>query len=214
MKKIILSIILGATFLFGCSEPVEKEEQAVDLYNSTVQIVIGRGHGSGVVVEQGVLTAAHVVDLIGRSGDYYEIRYDNGEIEYGKYVKIRGEGGTKTDWALLPSLGDHPPVEVYCGPLKLNQKVRHIRYPGVGQTEVKISSMGDIISLDVGVPFKDRDGFRNAVGLDVTAGPGSSGGPIFDDQDRLIGLLVGVFYFGDRLNGIITMTRLPEEVCP
>lgn len=198
MRTMLLIVLL----LAGCATPFVHLNNP---YNAVVRVEVGGGHGSGVVVAQGVLTAAHVVE----GGDEYTL-HTNGGTYTTTDITIMGEGGTATDWALLDIETDIEPAEVYCGPLKVGQPVVHVGNPAIGATFIRVATYGRISSLDVG---DDIAMFKNTVAVDISGDGGSSGGPMYDMQGRVVGLFVGVgrHHYGSMWSAL--MTRLPPEIC-
>jgi S1-C subfamily serine protease len=167
--------------------------------HSTILIESGHGYGSGFVVQRGerlfVWTAAHVVARDNVVKVRQVIRFENhkvGETVFKARVIARD---TTADLALLWL--DAPPS--YFSPVRFHKQndnlpvgshVFHVGnfygppFDGSVSTGV-ISQIGVLPSeiLDWPWPVVDQ--------TTMTVIPGSSGGPVFDDSGKIIGVVVG-----------------------
>jgi len=135
------------------------------------------GHGTGVIVDPAglVLTAAHVV-------------------EHARIVSVWIPGMSRAfaatvvaadpdlDVAFLWIGGSHPdavPLRADAPPLRVRQPITAIGYP-LDPTQTLPKSTSGVISGVAGRMLQ----------TDVLVNPGNSGGPVVDDQDRLVGIAV------------------------
>ena len=197
MRWAMLAILL----LAGCATPFN---HVGNEYHSAVMVQTDRGHGSGVVVEQGVLTAAHVIS--GR--ETFRVITHDGEYETNE-IALMGEGGTLTDWAIMVVETGIEPAETYCGPVYVGQRLVAVGNPGIGGGHLRTVTWGRVSTIDIG----EQSAFSHTVGLDIRAAPGSSGGPVYDEQGRVVGLIAGVGTHSMGMMRTSLMVRLPEEVC-
>lgn len=202
MKK-LLAAVLGILLLGSCAVKFVGQE-----FPEVVKVVTPFGHGSGVVVEQGVLTAEHVVSFLVQGGREYKIETANGTFE-GNTYSLRGGRG-RIDWAILNVETGIKPARVYCGPLQLGEPVVHVGYPQISGTVSKYITWGRVNSVDTG----GEGAYANMVGLDIGADAGSSGGPVYNRRGEVIGtvIAVGRGHYGSMWTTL--MARPPAEVCP
>lgn len=147
---------------------------------SVVQVNINGGHGSGVHLGNGfVLTAAHVTenDPTGTVTDTtglklkYEVLWVNKTYDL-SLIRVEFGGnwlGTSSLTCRHASVGE--PVEIVGNPLDLGNihtwgRVSGPDIPGIGDWKVVFTA-------------------------DALSGPGNSGGPVFDANHEVIGILVG-----------------------
>ena len=136
------------------------------------------GHGTGFLVASGlVLTAQHVVD-----GARHVV------------VRLPGEGGffgarvawadKDSDVALLVVDADVPALRIAAdAPLRVRQTVYAIGYPFDPSRTQPQSARGIVAGqLDDGT-----------LQLDMALNPGNSGGPLLDEQDRVVGMVTARF---------------------
>lgn len=174
--------VAGAAILALCYWfPVNQALLArpVPAAEATVLVSTAMGHGSGVHIGEGrILTAAHVV------GDMAEVNVQtsNGWSRDATVLwvdKLR-------DLALLkiPTSNVVSTAELNCTDPLVGDRVEAIGNPGVLRW---MHSFGRISSL-----FEKRGPWDAAYIVDITVAPGMSGGPLFDHQGRVIGIVVGL----------------------
>ena len=147
------------------------------------------GHGTGVVVDpRGVVaTAAHVVE----HARHVAVRLPAGGGTFPAIVVMRDD---TLDFALLLVLADVPfehvvPLPEQPPTLSVRQTVDAIGYPLDASREQPQSTRGIVsAALDDG---------RLQLGISVN--PGNSGGPLIDERENLIGLVVAR---GDPTRGV------------
>lgn len=185
--------------LTGCKEdkPVENscsdlclilaDAKAAEKPFTAVRIDIiaaqGGGHGSGVSLGHGVfLTAAHVTEgattltvktRAGKSGTA-EILWLNHAYD----VSI----------VYVEALKDEPGSPMSCSATAIGQEITIVGNPL--NTEFA-TSWGHVSSLGkTGLENLDKGLWRELVTMDATAAPGVSGGPIFNKDGEIVGILV------------------------
>jgi S1-C subfamily serine protease len=191
--SILLVAILLATSVFG--------GVADDLKQNTVVVTDGYGHGSGVMLTRGnrtfIWTACHVADIFQRSdGTYREVTIIQDGMQCKARVLRGGDYLYDRDFALLEIVGgseisgnahfyrafDH---------IKLGHKIIHCGTPLCIDWNERLVTWGRVSSVD-----KMCEGAPLVVGrrldhIDITGGPGCSGGPVVDmETGGIIGLLV------------------------
>lgn len=194
MRPIQVLLIVLLVFLGGGSTPVTSRMdnslvaiQALD-YDGEWSVV-----GSGVQVNtwrhRGILTARHVASI---PRDLRACNHDEC-VELGSYVT--GE----QDYAIFPVvLRTGSAARVRWTPVRPGEAVTHLGYPW----GVRWVSTGVVAHVGADII------------CDLDIGPGSSGGPVYDEQGRLIGIAVAVEIKQDRANGLPTMLYWRSHVVP
>jgi S1-C subfamily serine protease len=170
-----LCVTVFAIGYFLVTWQTDKKKDAWAL--STIMVRAGLGHGSGVQIAPGLfLTAAHVIENgkpVAVASDGREAPADVLWVSKAYDVAlIRAAGLTKTSVSPL-----------HCEAVSTGLRVKAIGNPGPFQFA---HSWGRVA---IGEP-EERDRWKSTIIVDVTAGPGSSGGPVFDMRGRVIGLVV------------------------
>ncbi|MEM7221855.1 MAG: serine protease [Pseudomonadota bacterium] len=177
--------ILIIALVSGCaaSAPGQPETTAspptadpTSIWHATVVVQNGSSHGSGVIIgTNAVLTAYHVVDD-GRS----VVEFLGAEQVPGSISWV----DDRLDLAILrvavPS--GYRPAHLYCGPLKPDDKLVSIGHPLLQRW---VSTEGHL-----GTAVVDSDPFLQA--LDFELSLGSSGGPVFDREARVVGISTAI----------------------
>jgi serine protease Do len=157
-------------------EPVKKYEKISDLVESAITIELGEGHGSGVIVSSSgyALTNAHVV----KDQKSVNIILNTGINLTAEVLKVDED----VDIALikLPGKG------YKCAKINLEEVV-------IGGDVIAIGTPGKIElgqSLSKGIISGKREIENNIfIQTDVSISPGNSGGPLFDSNKELIGIV-------------------------
>ncbi|WP_137389139.1 S1C family serine protease [Rhodoligotrophos defluvii] len=152
------------------------------LAGSTVKIVLPTGNGSGVHIGSGrILTAAHVTKLA--PDGKLKVATDDGRI-------LDGEVLWQSEVYDVALVRVEAPESVAASDLSC-------RTPAVGESfTAKGSPLGqDFISTwgRVSAPVRTIGPWKEGVLMDLSIAPGSSGGPVFDSAQHVIGIVVGMF---------------------
>lgn len=138
------------------------------LAGSTVKVLVSNGHGSGVNIGGGlILTAAHVV----KDATEFSIKDDRGGKSKAKVLWANDE----YDVALLRSQIITRTSELSCKPLRMGEALRAVGNPldlEFTETHGRVAGTGP----------------EGKVAVDITLAPGMSGGPVFDNQNRVRGI--------------------------
>lgn len=181
---------------------------------SVVKIDMGDAHCSGVHIGNGyVVTAEHCVSEADRE------RGSRGRGTHLVSVKVVGTDGSErtgevlwanvdADIALLHIDNAHA---IKAAPLSC----------AVAPEGTRIKGVGNPIQFDfltytgtvAGTPRKAWD-WRVALPIDMTITQGMSGGPIYDDAGRVVGIIVGGASLGPFSSNIVLSFAVPSsEVC-
>jgi len=169
---------------------------------SVLKVVLGGGHGSGVMIARGMfVTAAHVagdnetVKLIDSTGHEAEGTILWTSKRYDIAVGSIGSG-----------IERHP-AALSCQSTTPGESITAIGNP---LTADFIRSRG-IVS---GKEFTDDDHER-AVMVDLTVLPGMSGGPVFNEHGAVVGIVVSLLTLGPMPIGITHFGRMvpSTQVC-
>ncbi len=185
------------TALRAPERPAEDATELLDAYSravmsvvdrvapSVVQVVDGRGGGSGVVITPDgyVLTNAHVVER----SDSARVGLRDGRIVDGRVVGR----DPSTDLALLRAQADAL-VSAELGDsdgLRVGQLVIAIGNPLGFQSTV---TTGVVSALGRSLHGRDGRPIENVIQTDAALNPGNSGGPLVDTRGRVVGINTAV----------------------
>jgi len=158
---------------------------------ASVEVIIEKdghnlGHGSGVLTKYGVLTAAHVAKAVPPGGRIL-VRFEHSEFviaHVDRVAYVADNGIMSTDLALLsvPSTAHYPLAAVSCDAPSVGAAVYVVGNPGI----VRWSVTKGIVISDI-----PREGWPAGRWLqtDATVAPGNSGGPMYDADGNVIGIV-------------------------
>lgn len=180
--------ILWTAFLLICVGMVYQlvrvpTTEAAILAGSTVRIDTATGHGSGVHLGGGFfLTAGHVT----QGTDTVDILTDQGTTLSGEV--LWSNHGYDVSLVYVEEHADISSSPLSCAPNYVGQDITILGNP---LSTLFAKSWGKVSSLSkTGLEAIDGDLWRVLVTLDITAAPGVSGGPIFNDRGEVVGILV------------------------
>lgn len=148
----------------------------------TVMVNVGGGHGSGVVIGDGtlVLTARHVVD---GSGGRVQIQTKDGRTYDGTVLWSGDPNGS--DVALVRIEGGRlPAADLRCDPTEVGEPIEVVGHPldiPWTHTYGRVSNSAQEVE---GAEYLQTD---------ANAYFGNSGGPAFDSDGRVVGILVLIY---------------------
>jgi len=139
------------------------------LKKAIVNIPIASGSGAIISKYGHILTAAHVVD----DADFITVRFYKDHTEYtAKVLKV----DTKRDLALLKVIG-------------VNKKLPYYRLEAVSLIGDDVTVIGHPFALDWAISKGCISGtYENSMTIDAAVNPGNSGGPVLNEDGRLIGI--------------------------
>lgn len=214
MKRMILSALAGLILLTGCVSVnfIPEASLVPKLNHLAVEVHNPMGGGSGVWIGSDmVLTAKHVV--LGYDGmrtdltikDLQGTTYRAEVIAWDKEAK----GFINHDWAILKVKGANRAhyARSDCGDRYVGERV-----VGFGNAHLStglIPYLGYIqkVHYDVSANAGSRNYWSDAILTNMDGAPGVSGGPVFDMDGELIGLMVGAFQ--DRGAGAFQQITYP-----
>lgn len=161
-------------------DPVQYSAAAV------VKVSLKGGHGSGVHLGNGyVLTAGHVTT----GAREVAVRTPHGEPMRGEVIAINYDDLGRYDVSLVyvPELSGMPSAPLSCKAPYIGQSIRIVGNPSGDEFAF---SWGRVSNIGV-VGYVENGWWRRLVGMDITAAPGVSGGPVFDEiTGEVVGILV------------------------
>jgi len=180
----LVSILTGAIVFIAaayCIIRFESSKAESRLPGSVVKVVLaGGGHGSGVHIGKGyILTAAHVV----AESKTLKIKTDTGATGEADVLWFNKDH----DIALIHTGTNLQVSQIACEPIVSGSLTRATGNPA---NQEFISTWGRVSGRAIGTPWKV------AIVADITIVPGMSGGGLFDEAGRLVGILVGTMARG------------------
>lgn len=183
----ILRAMLGAfalavtgLFLSGCVQfPTQNSQHLAD---AVFEIRLDKGHGTGFHVGNGfVLTAAHVV---APKGEALTMRAIDGDGRVRSLDLLWST--TKYDVALLrvSQWQSLKTISLDCDTAEIGRKIIAHGYP--------LSAGRQAMNGFVSSPPDEVGNWKSAFGMDLTALPGMSGGPVVASSGQAVGITVGV----------------------
>lgn len=208
MLRKVLATVMAAALVAACTAvPFMPRTDA------SVYLVTERGHGSGVVVAEGViLTAAHVA-----------IHMDTGEAVFEDGARVSLEGSRMARWYGGKAVGPAPdlavifadtngtePVAVRCEPVKDGEALYAVGNPGVAMFVTTRGYVAQEQGYLVSLNGQQRwDGAFYIADLAIQGG--SSGGPVYDGQGRLVGITTATI--GGDNDHSLTIVQSPQGIC-
>lgn len=186
VKFVFLAFLTASLALAAfVSMGITPRQERAEYMRSVVKITAGTGHGSGVHLGNGfILTAGHVADM----APVFTITSKDGKTAKARVLW----SNHASDVALLRTeeAFDFPASTLQCKATMVGQPVRLEGNP----SDTEFATSWGRVSAFGKTGFENLDGlglWKVLVTLDMTAAPGTSGGPIFDgDTDNVVGILV------------------------
>ena len=184
----IASALVVALISAAVSRPYPDFER---MRAASVEVIIEQngvsiGHGSGVITSQGILTAAHVAQAL-PSGGRLLVKFEQGEFVVASIDRVAyavDNTGWSTDLALLKvhTTSGYPVASIDCTQHRVGDAVYVVGNPGIVRWAV---TRGIVIS------DMPREGWPAGRWLqtDATVAPGNSGGPMYDADGDVIGIV-------------------------
>ncbi len=195
---VISAVALCVSLLagWGFATRMDTSDPLDTMLDQTVYITVPSGEGSGVIVRDGVvLTAGHVA----LEHEPVEVTFYDGTTED---FTVAWNGFPDIDLAVL--VGETSPGTVATLRCELEaQRGENILAIGHPYTLPWITTWGRVASDGA------TDTPRGSLAvIDVTLNPGNSGGPIFDEQGQLIGIVSIVIStsVGVALGGVVPIS--------
>jgi S1-C subfamily serine protease len=174
---IALCVIISAILAFLVTFQASKKRDAFAL--STVKVLAGEGHGSGVHTgNRFIITAAHVVG----KKETVTVKATHG----GETIADVLWANHTYDIALLRArdLTGVAVSRLDCGSIAIGQPIKAIGNPGPLEF---IHAYGRVSS-----DIKKNDRWAEFYIASMPVGPGMSGGPVIDARGNVVGVVVGV----------------------
>ena len=166
-----------------------------DMRQATVEVQTkDGGHGSGVVISSfEVLSATHM----GRVGDKVLVVFNDGTTRKGTFSKVLGD--TDTSLIVLSVPEAVKPAEVACREPLIAEPITVIGSPMFLHWVVTLGIVASVHPDEL-LP-------ETFTMLDVTGNPGNSGGPVFDDEGKVLGTVTAsLSAYGER-SDLLAMTK-------
>ncbi|PAP93975.1 hypothetical protein CIT31_16545 [Mesorhizobium wenxiniae] len=173
-----LILLVCAFILFGFTPTPP------DAHKAAVRVQANGWHGSGVHIGNGfILTAGHVTE----NAEGLVVKTDGGQVHKAEVLWLNH--AFDVSLVYVDDMKDESGAPLSCEKTTVGQSVTIIGNPldtDFAQSWGRVSGFGK-----TGLENLDKRGlWRSLVTLDVTAAPGVSGGPVYDDQDNVVGILV------------------------
>jgi S1-C subfamily serine protease len=193
----VYGLLAGALFLLAVIyfAPPQAARGTIDPENSTVIVSLAGGHGSGVYLGNGlILTAAHVakeaadgkmsVEDIQQTKGTAVVLWYNADAD----VALLKLDGPMTDFKGVVDV--LPPAKLSCATpdVKIGDDIEVIGAP----LNLKYIHTYGRVASEVTARIATGEGPQINFLADVTAAPGNSGGPAFDKDGNLVGIVVAI----------------------
>ena len=148
------------------------------MWRATVVVENGAGHGTGVIIGPGrILTAYHVVDE-----GLPEVEFFGGEKAAGVVSWVDPRLDLAVISAEVPAR--YQASSLFCGQLEKDQKLTTIGHPLTARWVLVEGSLRDDLDLGTLLPLS----------FDLSLG--NSGGPVFDQAGRVVGIAAAILVMG------------------
>ncbi|MCH7554024.1 MAG: trypsin-like peptidase domain-containing protein [Chloroflexi bacterium] len=187
------STVLSAVAIADAAPGLASDNAMAVLTKSVVRVSSDVAAGSGVIIDEagGVLTSAHVVKGSPR------VSVDVGHGEWLEGVVTYVDEELDLAFLTLPP-GRYPAVELgHAGDLNLGMPLTVAGYP------LNLPGWASVTKGIVSRLFTDDEG-RRMIQTDAAVNLGNSGGPVFSEDGRLVGIISSIVgeYQSLRIDGI------------
>lgn len=179
----------AALFVLSACSPSAKT-----MLSETVMVYDDYGHGSGVLVgPHTILTAGHVAKHVRGAGDASFARFNDGHVSPIHVLWVSETADIGLLW--IDDDKSYPAAEIACRAPEVGEPITLAGNPLQIENALSFGHIasGTHLSLFQAPPGLDPDTinlFKTHWALDIAAAPGNSGGPVFDSQGEVIGILV------------------------
>ncbi len=203
----LTGIILGAALLIAATAP--KSPSRYDaMKTATVELSMKGGHGSGVIISPNfILTVAHVSSEA--KGLPMDVKFADGT--HALAIELWEDPSRDVAVMVLQTATKIKPARLSETPVTMGQEVWAAGYP----LDLPLSVQhGEVASGELSsVPLDDDKTKNGAIYLNVTIGPGDSGGPVFDEQGKVVGLNDFMIKIGGgSFSGMIAVQAILADV--
>ena len=201
-SSIVALAVLPFFWILSCGQMSEPEEipapsissEAIEDLLSSAFVVEGlacqrKAIGSGIAVEAGILTNAHVV----AGTDELHVIDRNGDQHLANIVAF----DPQTDLALLHVDGLNPPALPIALPTKGAYGVALVG--GDGQVKAIPANIDRVVDINIADIYGEGEYQRKGMQLEADISPGDSGGAIIDSSGSVVGL---VFSRSNNTDGV------------
>jgi S1-C subfamily serine protease len=185
MVALFFVAIISAGFAIGDRQRVDNRAASV------VKVLVEGGHGSGIHIGNGwVLTANHVVE--GKKN--IKLKSSHGDIQDVEVLWMSKARDVALLRAKRPDRLQSSPL--ICAPLVVGQRVTAEGSPGAAEF---VRFRGEVAGTE-----RSAGPWLAIVPIDISGGPGISGGPIFDEFGQVAGIYVGVYLIPMGMSALTT----------
>jgi S1-C subfamily serine protease len=184
--------------------PSQIAESRHSLAAPVLKVLVNGGHGTGVHIGNGyIITAAHVV----KDAHTLSVKRFGGESEDAEVLWANAA----YDVALMRMKGRGPQAPLFCD-----------RAPSIGDNVVAVGNPGPLEFIHsfgrVASDVATRLDFRASYIASIAISGGSSGGPVFDENGRVVGIAVAVAVaslggFYPSQNGLAYVVPAHKGIC-
>lgn len=178
----------------------------------TVIVSGAAGRGSGVMTDIGIISSAHVL----ASQMQFTVKHRSGLLYTGTEFIKYGQPETARDWVLLGfdseenGVGRGDIAKISCQRPRIGDRVIVSGYPAAGQTPVFVQTTGRVISTELG---HVHERFSGAFIVDNTTAPGTSGGPVYNQNGEVIGIVTSIIRGPEYSYYGTVISPLPQSFC-
>lgn len=197
-----IALLVGGIMTFADNRPAPSVETSV------VKVVLAGGHGSGVYIGDGfIITAAHVAE----GQQAVVIQTKDGRRLPAEVLWTNHDSDVSLLKVTSPDPVNLSSAQISCATTAVGRAVRLEGSP----SDIDFAKAWGRVSAFGKTGFEHIDGgrWKVLVTLDLTAAPGDSGGPIYDDAtNKVVGILVSAMVI-ERGNFAYSYMVPSTEIC-